>query len=93
MNINEVKKIIEETIRRKGYVLRERKSASTGSWYFEILSPSNVSLLFRVSDHGTKKDVITLRLDHRINPDRVRNFADNRCRDLSYRCVKKVLGM
>ena len=52
MKINEVKQIIEEQIKRKGYRLEERKSASTGSWYFKIYS-AEVSLLFRVSDHKT----------------------------------------
>ena len=93
MNINEVKQIIQAQIKRKGYLLEERKSVSTGSWYFKIYASPDVSLLFRVSDHKTKKDVITLRLDHKLTRDGVIRFVNNRCQDLSYRHVKLTLGM
>ena len=92
MKINEVKQIIEEQIKRKGYRLEERKSSSTGSWYFKIYS-AEVSLLFRVSDHKTKKDIITLRVDHKLTRDAIIRFTNNRCEDLSYRRVKILLGM
>ena len=59
MEINEIKQIIEKHVKRKGYRLEERKSTSTGSWYFKIYS-AEVSLLFRVSDHKTKKDNVSL---------------------------------
>ena len=92
MKINEVKQIIEEQIKRKGYRLEERKSSSTGSWYFKIYS-AEVSLLFRVSDHKTKKDIITLRVDHKLTRDAIIRFTNNRCEDLSYRRVKTLLGI
>ena len=92
MEINEIKQIIEKHVKRKGYRLEERKSISTGSWYFKIYS-AEVSLLFRVSDHKTKKDIITLRLDHKLTREAVIRFTNNRCEDLSYRRLKTLLGL
>ena len=93
MTINEIKKIIEQQTQQKGYFLEERKSNSTGSWYFKIYASPEVSLLFRVSDHKTKKDIITLRIDRKLTYDSVFRFVNNRCQDLGYRHMKAVLGM
>lgn len=93
MTINEVRSIILAGARKKGYYLEERKSVSTGSWYFKLYSGDNTSLLFRVSDHKTKADVITLRIDHKLTRDMVIRFINNRCSDLGARHLKLVLGM
>ena len=92
MTANEIVKILENEITRKGYEFRERESASTSSRYFVIRS-GPTSLLFRVADHPTKKNVITLRTDHRVTKENVVNFARNRCEDVSRRRVKEVLGI
>ncbi len=91
MRIDEVKNIIEKKVARKGYRLEERKSATTDSWYFKICS-GKASLLFRVADHKTKADVITLRLDHKSTPKSVEGFVENRCRDLGDRVLRNVFG-
>ena len=93
MNINEIKKIIYEKVKKKGCFLEERKSNTTGSWYFKIFMSDKISLLFRISDHKTKKDIITLRVDHKISRDVVTRFVNNRCDDLKYRHLKSLLGI
>lgn len=92
MTINEIKNIVKQYTDRKGYVLEERKSVSTGSWYFKIYCGES-SLLFRVADHKTKSSVITLRLDHKISRDSVERFVKNRCDELGYRHLKSILGV
>lgn len=92
MNAAEIIKIIEKTVDKKGYDLKERKSVSTDSMYFEI-SSGKYSLLFRISDHATRKDVITLRTDLKLTPEKVEGFVRNRCRDLSDRKLKGILGI
>ena len=92
MSTAEIIKIIEKTVDKKGYDIETRKSISTESVYFKIYS-GDYSLLFRISDHATKKDVITLRTDLKLTPEKVEGFARNRCRDLSDRKLKGVLGL
>lgn len=92
MKINEIKQIIRQQVKNKGYELEERKSTSTNSWYFKIYS-GDCSLMFRVSDHYTKSDVITLRLDKKLSAKSVAGFINNRCQDLSSRKVKQLLGL
>lgn len=90
MNFAEITRIIRKEVAKKGYELEERKSTTTNSWYFKIYS-GKVSLMFRLSDHNTAKDVITLRTDKKITPKSVEGFVQNRCRDLSDRKMK-LLG-
>ena len=93
MNINEIKKIVTEQTAKMGYVFEDRKSSSTNSWYFKLYATPDISLLFRVSDHVTNKNVITLRVDHKTSRKDIERFVYNRCRDLSYRKVKAILGL
>ena len=90
MTITEVKQILEKQINQKGYVLEERKSTTTDSWYFKIYS-GRYSLMFRVSNHRTGSNITTLRLDKNISRKQVERFAINRCCDLSNRVVKEFL--
>lgn len=92
MSYNETLTIIRQELKKSGYRYEERNSISTDSIYFKIYS-GDQSLLFRVADHNTNKDVITLRVDHRTNEKIVRNFIRNRIDNLSYRVVKSHLGM
>lgn len=84
MTINGIKQIFQSVAMQKGFQLEERPSASTNSYYFKLHGPST-SLMFRVSDHPTRDNIITLRMDMKLNPDRVRGFILNRCADLSLR--------
>lgn len=84
MTINGVREIFHSVARQKGLNLEERPSRSTNSWYF-ILHGVSTSLLFRVSDHPTRNNVITLRIDKRLSADRVKAFMANRCADLGVR--------
>ena len=92
LNVEAIRNIIKQKVAQKGYSLEERKSSSTNSWYFKIIS-GNYSLLFRVSDHKTGTKVITLRVDKNTNYKTVERFIENRCNDLSSRIVKSVLGI
>lgn len=92
MNSAEITRIIRQEVRKKGYELKERQSVSTTSQYFEIRSGA-YSLLFRIADHATHADVITLRVDKKVTPRSVEGFIRNRCRDLSDRKMKGILGL
>ena len=49
--------------------------------------------MFRLSDHPTKSDVITLRTDKNLSYKQLVRFVENRCRDLSDRKIKALLGL
>lgn len=91
-NIETIRKAVKAAAQRRGYGLEERKSSSTNSWYFKITS-GDESLLFRISDHKTETNVITLRLDKKTSYKNIISFIDNRCNDLSTRIIKKALGI
>ena len=92
MEMENIAKIIRAEVNKKGYNLEERKSVSTDSWYFKIYD-EKYSLLFRLSDHNTKKDVVTLRVDKKLTQKAVQTFIQNRCNDLSKRRLKGLLGI
>jgi hypothetical protein len=92
MKMENITNIIEQTVSKKGYKIEERKSISTDSWYFKIYS-DQYSLMFRLSDHPTKSDVITLRTDKNLSYKQLVRFVENRCRDLSDRKLKGLLGL
>jgi len=92
LSINEVKRVIEKEVASFGYNLKERKSVSTDSWYFEI-SNGKSSLLFRVATHKTYKNVSTLRIDRKLTHKDVIAFARKKCHALGYRFVKERLGV
>lgn len=92
MEMENIARIIRTEVNKKGYNLEERKSVSTDSWYFKIYD-EKFSLLFRLSDHNTKKDVITLRVDKKLTQKTVQTFIQNRCNDLSKRRLKGLLGI
>lgn len=92
LKVEAIRQIVRQRVAQKGYILEERKSSTTDSWYFKIIS-GEYSLLFRISDHKTKTNVITLRVDKGTNYKVVERFVDNRCNDLGSRIVKSALGM
>lgn len=92
MKINDIAQIIRKEVKKNGYSLEERKSLTTDSWYFKIYS-GDTSLMFRVSDHQAKSNVITFRTDKNFSVQSVIGFAHNRCMDLSHRRVKTLLGI
>lgn len=92
MKINDIRRVIRNEVQKKGYGLEERQSVSTNSWYFKIYS-GDTSLMFRVADHRTKTDVITLRVDKNFSTQSVIGFVRNRCQDLSNRRLRMLLGM
>ena len=92
MQMHEIHRIIEKTVAKKGYILETHKSASTNSWYYRIHSGDS-TLVFRVSDHKGKNNIMTLRADKKNTPQSIENFINSRCEDLSFRRVKELLGI
>lgn len=92
LNIETVTQTVKRIVEKKGYTLEVRKSTSTDSWYYKIYC-GEYSLMFRISDHATYKDVITLRLDKVKNQVNLERFINNRCHDLSDRILKEELGI
>lgn len=92
MTIQQARQITLHELKKCGYSFKEIQSKSTNSLYFRIES-SKESLLFRISDHQTYKDVCTFRIDHKTNDNKLKNFIKNRVYDLSYRNTKKILGI
>ena len=92
MTITTVRNIIKDQLRRRGIKYTDRDSVSSDSVYFTIYF-GETTLLFRVSDHSTKKPVITLRTDKKLDRDRIIRFVNNRYDDLKYRCAKRSLGI
>ena len=92
MNIERARQITLKELKNSGYPFEERLSKSTGSVYYKIFS-SKESLLFRISDHQTNKNVITFRVDHRMDEKNLLKFVRNRVKDLSCRTTKSLLGI
>ena len=92
MNYEQVSQIIFREVKASGYRVTERKSISTNSVYYTLIS-DRCQLMFRVSDHKTDSNVITLRVDHKNNEQTTINFIRNRIKDLKYRNLKTILGM
>lgn len=92
MSYEQISQIIYKEAKRVGYVVEERKSISTNSVYYTLHSGKH-SLMFRVSDHCTKSNVITLRIDHKSTLKTAERFVKNRIADLGHRVVKEVLGI
>lgn len=92
MNYEQVSQIVAKEVKKAGYVVIERRSVSTDSVYYTVKS-GEFSLLFRVSDHKTRSDVITFRIDHKFSVANFEHFVKNRIKDLGHRHLKAVLGM
>ena len=90
MTKNGVKDIIKQELNKAKVRYEEINSKETESVYYKIYF-DNSSMLFRISDHPTKKDVSTLRFDYRTKEDNVRRYARNRIRDAKQREVGAVL--
>lgn len=92
MTNTEARSIILKELSKSGYEYKEINSKSTDSMYYKISSGES-SLLFRISDHPTQKDVITFRIDKHKNRENLQKFVKNRISDLSYRVTKTFLGL
>ncbi len=92
MSHEQVAQIIYKEAKRVGYVVEQHKSGSTNSVYY-TLHDGKFSLHFRVSDHATNKNVITLRLDRNNSLDSAVKFVKNRIKDLATRELKLTLGL
>ena len=92
MSYEQISAIVFKEAEAFGYKVTERRSLSTNSVYYTIYA-GKVKLMFRVSDHGTNKNVITLRIDHKNVSKIAVSFVKNRIKDLRYRNLKSVLGM
>ncbi|MBO7735535.1 MAG: hypothetical protein J6S67_23420 [Methanobrevibacter sp.] len=91
MSMNEITRIIRAEVNKQGYNLEERESNSSSSKYFKLYF-DDTSLLFRVADHATKSNIMTLRIDKKTTAKSVEGFITNRCRDLGIRRMRELLG-
>ena len=92
MTYGQVAQMIFKEAKKAGYKVEERKSVSTNSMYYTLYG-DKCSLLFRISDHGTKSNVITLRIDRRSANKTAESFIKNRIKVLGYRELKESLGL
>ena len=92
MSYEQIAQIIFKEAKKAGYVVEERRSVSSNSMYY-TLHGAKCSLLFRVSDHKTTSNVITLRIDHKSTSKTAESFVKNRIKDLGYRELKLSLGL
>lgn len=90
MTKNGVREIIKQELNKARMDYREIESKETESVYYKLYL-RNTSMLFRISDHPTKKDVSTLRFDHRTSEDNVRRYTRNRIRDAKSRELNALL--
>ena len=90
MTKNGVRDIIKQELNRAHMDYREIESKETESVYYKLYL-GNTSMLFRISDHPTKKDVSTLRFDHKTSEDNIRRYARNRIKDAKAREVGALL--
>lgn len=90
MTKNGVREIIKQELNKARMDYREIESKETESVYYKLYL-RNTSMLFRISDHPTKKDVSTLRFDHRTSEDNVRRYTRNRIRDAKSRELNVLL--
>ena len=88
MTKEQIKSIMKKEVIRKGYVYKECDSKSTGSFYFTI-SCGLESLHFRISDHATKKNIITIRTDKKMTEQSLRGFINNRIDGLRRRVLNE----
>ena len=91
MTKNGVRDIIKQELNKARMNYREIESKETESVYYKLYL-GNTSMLFRISDHSTKKDVSTLRFDHKTSEDNVRRYTRNRIRDAKSREVKAIFN-
>ena len=91
MTKNGVRDIIKQELNRAHMDYREIESKETESVYYKLYL-GKTSMLFRISDHPTKKDVSTLRFDHKTSEDNIRRYTRNRVRDAKSREVKAIFN-
>lgn len=91
MTKNGVRETIKQELRKAGVEFHEIESKETESVYYRI-HLSRTTMLFRVSDHATSKDVSTLRFDYRTSADKVRRYVRNRINDAKRRELSAVLN-
>lgn len=93
LSIEAVTNIIVKELKQSDYAVDVKRmdSKSSQSCYFSIKGDSGVSMLFRISDHPTKKNVMTLRVDKKLNKQQVQRFVHNRVKDLKQRTLKVLL--
>lgn len=71
---------------------RAMESHSTNSKYYKLVN-ANTSLIFRISDHNTRKDISTLLIGKHVTEQSIRNYVRNRVKDFHKRSLDTVLGL
>lgn len=92
MTLEHAKAIVDKELRRSGYSFVFRESKSTSSCYYKIEGSRDTSLMFRISDHNTNKNVLSFLVTEHQSEAQLVNFVDNRIRDFKKRHLKALLG-
>ena len=64
-------------------------SQSTNSVYYKIIN-NHTSMIFRISDHNTSKDMSYLLITQKVTEDMVRRYVRNRVSDFRKRSHKTM---
>ena len=80
MDLNMAKQIITQELNNTHQDYRIVESKSSNSIYFKIFF-GKTSLQFRISDHSTKNDISTLRIDYKSTAKTIINYVRNRIKD------------
>lgn len=92
MPLEQAIRIVRRELKRHGYSdTIEQRSATTNSVYF-MMRDSNAGMCFRLSDHKTKKRMMTLRVDMIKSEVEVVNFVRNRVFGMQKRSVCAAFG-
>lgn len=91
MKLNHALSIIERELSKSGYEYKRHNSKSSESVYYSLSNGKGITLLFRVSDHRTRTDVITFRVDHKSTEKLLIAFVKNRVKGLQQRSLDSLL--
>lgn len=84
--------IVENELRKTaGNEWFQMQSHTTNSMYYKLIN-THTSLIFRISDHATGKDISTLIIGGKITEKNIRSYVRNRVKDFRKRSLKAILG-
>lgn len=95
MTLNGAQIIVENELNKiagSEWQLHVMQSHSTNSRYYKLIN-SKTSLIFRISDHITYKDMSTLVISKHVTEMAIRNYVRNRVKDFRKRTLNVILGI
>lgn len=80
MDLQTAKTIVRQELNKLHCEYKEIESKTTNSVYYKIYFGKS-DLQFRISDHRTKYDISTLRIDYKSSAKTIINYVHNRIQD------------